>query len=76
MTDIKGKGLMETFFVESVYDPTVGRGINGAGNGIGDNAGAEGSGDGGPGAGEGGVDSTDTAGKSGEARESSICELQ
>ena len=37
MTEIKGKGIMETFFVESVYDPTVGRGIDG----VGDNPGAE-----------------------------------
>ncbi|XP_043197242.1 soluble guanylate cyclase gcy-35-like [Amphibalanus amphitrite] len=41
ITEIKGKGMMETFFVESVYDPAVGRGINDAAADVGDNSGAE-----------------------------------
>ena len=66
VTEIKGKGHMETFFVESVYDPAVGRGINGAATDTGDNGDAAG------GEGEnGGV-----AEKTGAVPDSSICEVQ
>ena len=66
ITEIKGKGLMETFFVESVYDPAVGRGINGAVDGVGDNPGAESGGGSGPG----------SASEGSSMQGSSICELQ